>query len=157
MKSIRYGRTISYWRRIAMFLTDTTVLKALLSIRCPADFKEVYEGIEILLHDSIYETAQRCAILPSRLHMDEVQTMATVHVNGGGFADIYKGTLSDGRVIALKVPRCFGKPDEIRKVHAVSYARISCRRLFLPLWRKSPRKEFCGTFRQIEMCFLYSA
>lgn len=124
---------MSYRRRIAMFLTDVTILKALLSIRYTRYRELEFVVLQTLLHDSIYETAQRCAILPSRLHMDEVQTMATVHVNGGGFADIYKGTLSDGRVIALKVPRCFGKPDEIRKVHAVSYAHISYRCLFLPL------------------------
>lgn len=60
--------------------------------------------------------------------MLEVETMPKARVNGGGFADIYKGTLSDGRVIAMKVPRCFGKPDEIRKVHAVSFLCISCHR-----------------------------
>lgn len=115
-----------------MFLTDSTVLKALLSVRRIKSLRRGSKVIETVLHDSIYEAAQRGVILPSRLHMQEVMTMPTVHVNGGGFADIYKGTLSDGRVIALKVPRCFGKPDEIRKVHAVSYAHFSCRCLFLP-------------------------
>lgn len=91
-----------------------------------------FSGIETLLHDSIYETAHRLAILPSRLHMHEVQYMLTNKVNGGGFADIYEGTLNDGRVIAMKVPRCFDG-DQIRKVHAVSLIRISRQCPFLHL------------------------
>lgn len=108
-----------------MLLTNLSILKSLVSIhdmQHECDDHD-YAGIETLLHDSIYKTAQRCAILPSRLHMHEVQTIPKTLVNGGGFADIYKGTLSDGRVVAMKVPRCFGKPDEIRRVHAVSCAR----------------------------------
>lgn len=56
--------------------------------------------------------------------MREVQTMPKAPINGGGFADIYKDTLSDGEVVALKVPRCFGKPDDIMRVHAVRCVRI---------------------------------
>lgn len=126
MKLIRYGRT-STKSCTATFLTDQSFRKSLLlfrDTRRSISYLE-FSGIETLLHDSIYETARRCTILPSRLHMHEVEAMSKSHVNGGAFADIYKGTLNDGQVIALKVPRCFGKAKEIRKVHAVSCVRIS--------------------------------
>lgn len=77
------------------------------------------KGLEVLLHDSIYNTARRCAILPSRMNIVEVQTIPVSRVNGGGFADIYEGRLSDGQVVALKTPRCFGGPEEIKKILAV--------------------------------------
>lgn len=117
---------------MAISLTDTFFQKLLVSIRDGCD-DGGYPQIETLLHDSIYETARRLAILPSRLHIHEVQNMPKTLVSGGGFADIYKGTLNDGRVIAMKVPRFFGKPDEIRKVHAVSFIHISHQCLFLSL------------------------
>lgn len=125
-KLIRYGEFVEFWH-VPMLLTNLSFLKSLVSIhdmQHECDDHD-YAGIETLLHDCIYKTAQRCAILPSRLHMHEVQNIPKTLVNGGGFADIYKGTLSDGRDVAMKVPRCFGKPDEIRRVHAVSCARSS--------------------------------
>lgn len=114
---------------MVIFLTYLTFSKSLVLIHNIRGLK--YTAIKTLLHDSMYETARRCAILPSRLHMHEVETMSKTLVNGGGFADIYKGTLSDGQVIAMKVPRCFGKPNEIRKVHAVSFLCISYQNFIL--------------------------
>lgn len=109
-------------------LRSFVIRKALLSVSESHGDNFDASSIQTLLHDSIYNTASCCSILPSRLHMEEVENLSTTRVNGGGFADIYNGKLSDGRVVALKVPRCFGKAEEIKKVYAVSctYTFVLC-------------------------------
>ena len=53
------------------------------------------------------------------MHVNAVQQTSSTHVAGGGFADVYKGKMDNGQVVALKVPRNFGTNEQIRKVHAV--------------------------------------
>ena len=53
------------------------------------------------------------------MHINELQQTGTLHVAGGGFADVYKGKMDNGQVVALKVPRNFGTNEQLRKVHAV--------------------------------------
>ena len=53
------------------------------------------------------------------MHIDEVQQTSTMHLAGGGFADVYKGKMDNGQVVALKVPRNFGTNEQLRRVHAV--------------------------------------
>ena len=72
-----------------------------------------------MYHDSLYTAAKRCAILPSVIHTNDVQQTSTTLVAGGGFADVYKGKMDNGQVVALKVTRNFGTNDQIQKVHAV--------------------------------------
>lgn len=104
---------------MGLLLIQPFLSKTLLSISDERGvFRPYGEKTETLLHDSLYDTARRCAILPSRMHMNEVQTIPSEHRSGGGFADVYKATLSDGRVVALKIPRILD--HKITELHAVS-------------------------------------
>ena len=53
------------------------------------------------------------------MHVNAVQQTSSTQVAGGGFADVYKGKMDNGQVVALKVPRNFGTSEQKRKVHAV--------------------------------------
>ena len=87
------------------------------------DWRESYE----LYHDSLYNAAKHCAFLPSLMHVGGVQQTSSSLVAGGGFADVYKGTLNTGQVVALKVPRNFGTNEQIWKVRTVSrYLSNAC-------------------------------
>lgn len=50
-------------------------------------------------------------ILPDQLMLQDVVKLGDHAVAGGGFADIWKGTFN-GELVALKVLRVFGQPED---------------------------------------------
>ncbi|KAH8105621.1 kinase-like domain-containing protein [Phellopilus nigrolimitatus] len=88
-----------------------------------------------LLLKLLTKTAKHHGYLPLQLYIKDVTRSGNYPVNGGGFADIWRGE-SNGSPVALKVLRVFGEPDDPswKNVH-----RELCKEAIL--WRNLKHKN----------------
>ena len=82
--------------------------------------------------------AQIRGVFASKIFLDNIRVASRGYVDGGGFADVYKGWYN-GKLVALKVLRIF-PPATIDEIHVV---RVHLAHLI------SPRELTVGAYRDL--------
>ncbi|KAH8106627.1 kinase-like domain-containing protein [Phellopilus nigrolimitatus] len=66
-----------------------------------------------LLRSIVRRSAEKHGFIPPRAYIQDVSLSDNHAVSGGGFADVYKGSLASGSVVAMKVLRFFGTSEHL--------------------------------------------
>ncbi|KAH8111290.1 kinase-like domain-containing protein, partial [Phellopilus nigrolimitatus] len=67
--------------------------------------------VQSLLRSIVRRSANKHCFIPPSVYIQDVSLLENHAVSGGGFADVYKGSLSSGAVVAMKVLRFFGTTE----------------------------------------------
>ncbi|KAH8111281.1 kinase-like domain-containing protein [Phellopilus nigrolimitatus] len=65
-----------------------------------------------LLRSIVSRSAKYHGFIPPSVYIQDVSLLENHPVSGGGFADVYKGSLASGSVVAMKVLRFFGTSED---------------------------------------------
>lgn len=83
--------------------------------------KDTEEIIRYNLTITLYRIVSATGQLPHSFVLEGVECLTKFPILGGGFADIWRGRLKDGQLVALKVLRLYAcSEEEKEKVHKVS-------------------------------------
>lgn len=75
-------------------------------------------------YNLIYRLSKACGIFPSSLMVEDVVNVETAAVNGGAYADVFRGSYQ-GKQVALKCLRIFLKGHDRHEAHKVAATSFS--------------------------------
>ncbi len=100
-------------------------------------------GDSQFLNRVLHRLVTKEGILPDQLLLHGVEKLGEHAVAWGGFADIWKGTVN-GELVALKVLRLYGQPEEQKALINVCTSISCAESLGLIRSRHSAKRHWCG-------------